>query len=116
MGVDGPMQYSQQFGVSPCPELDKKSSLFNLLILLHTFKCSPTTPFSVFLNVIKNSVLYLRHKAPICAVQHGYILALSHNRTRDSRVRMEEAVHTFQRLDNTTCSPDVLFILVEDTF
>jgi hypothetical protein len=112
MGVDGPMKSSQQFGVSPYPELDQ----FNLPILLRTVKFSPQIPFYVFLNVIKkHAVLYLGRKTSICAVQHRYILALNHNRTHDSRVRMEEAVHNFQSGGNTTYSPHVVFILVENT-
>jgi hypothetical protein len=47
MGVDGPLRSSQQFGVSPYPELDKKHSLRFVFILLRTNKLSPKTPFSL---------------------------------------------------------------------
>jgi hypothetical protein len=66
---------------------------------------------------LKHPVRYLGHKTSICAVQHTNILALSGNRTHDPGARKEEdAVHKFKSVGKTKCSPQVLFILVEDTF
>jgi hypothetical protein len=116
MGVKGPMQSSQQFGFSPYPELDKTNNLCNLLILPRIVKCSPTTPFSVFFIVINNirqgtldtrppSARYNTDKSLLWAIIKHF----------DSRVWMEEAVHTFQSLGNTTYSPHILFIVMSSS-